>query len=179
MKILRKIMDGICKVCEVIGVILMAFIVIAILAQVFVRMFGGTIQWPDELSRYAMQLMVLVGSVVIARHSDYIRITSILDRLPPKVKVWFNAFGHVVVLFVSGVLTLSFGYVATTQATVRFSVVSSITIGHFFWVCTAVMFLVTLMTLFYIIEIIAKRDEEPTEQQVLEEAAAAEEEGQR
>ena len=70
MKRLNKFLDILEKICMEICVILLLVISLSILYQVIVRKLGYSVTWVDETARYAMILLVFVGTIPITRRGE-------------------------------------------------------------------------------------------------------------
>jgi TRAP-type mannitol/chloroaromatic compound transport system permease small subunit len=86
MKKISKLLDVFEKICVEICVILLAVIALSIFYQVVARKLGYSVTWVDETTRYAMVLLVFLGTLEIARHGQHIRIVSFVDMLPPGLR---------------------------------------------------------------------------------------------
>ncbi len=65
-----------------------ATMVAVVLAATFYRyVLNAPISWSEELARYLMIWIGLVGASVTLRHGEHIRITAIRDRLPAPVRL--------------------------------------------------------------------------------------------
>ena len=61
-------------------------------------MFGNTIQWAEEFSRYAFIWVVFLGAVVCTKQKRHISIDSLVKALPARVRPWVNLAADVLTL---------------------------------------------------------------------------------
>ncbi len=75
----------------------MAAISVVILAQVFSRyVLGSSIFWAEELARYLMIWMGLVGASLALRQGSHVAITLLLDKLGQRSRPWVLLLGRAV-----------------------------------------------------------------------------------
>lgn len=84
MKILKKIIDNF-EECACAS--LVAVMVMSLTLQVAVRMmYGSSIAWTEELSRYSFIWSVYMGGVLAAKRGEHVRITAQFMYLPRALK---------------------------------------------------------------------------------------------
>ena len=90
-------------------VVLMLTMVGAILSGVFFRyVLNSALPWPEELARFAMIWLTMLGAGLVVRYGGHIAVTIVVDRLGSWPKRVVGCFGRaVVVLFLA--LLLWFG----------------------------------------------------------------------
>jgi TRAP-type C4-dicarboxylate transport system permease small subunit len=93
MKTIQSFLDGASQLCVTLakGLILlfMAGISVVIIAQVFSRyVLQNSISWSEELARYLMIWMALVGASVAFRHGAHVGINLLVDRLSKRIRPW-------------------------------------------------------------------------------------------
>lgn len=97
-------------------VALMLTVVGSILAGVFFRyVVNSALPWPEELARFAMVWLTMLGAGLVVRYGGHIAVTFVTNRLtnwPKLAAVWFAR--AVVVLFL--VMLLWFGVDMTDRA---------------------------------------------------------------
>ena len=97
-------------------VTLMLAMVGSILLGVFFRyVLNAALPWPEELARFAMVWLTMLGAGLVLRYGGHIAVTFVVDRLgawPRRVAEWFGR--AVVVLFLS--LLLWYGADMTERA---------------------------------------------------------------
>jgi TRAP-type transport system small permease protein len=79
MHVLSRIVDGVTKAAAT--VVLLALLTSVVLG-VLGRLLNEPLVWSDELARYLMVWLALIGWIMASRHRSHIRITLILNRLP-------------------------------------------------------------------------------------------------
>jgi TRAP-type C4-dicarboxylate transport system permease small subunit len=86
--ILRRILDGIDSVLKTICIFIMAAIVAMLSYAVIMRyVFHMPPSWSMELSRYSFLWMVMLCAVIVTREETHIRMSFLVNLLPPRV--WF------------------------------------------------------------------------------------------
>ena len=97
-------------------VALMLTMVGAILLGVFFRyVLNSALPWPEELSRFAMAWLTMLGAGLVVRYGGHIAVTFAVDRLGDRSRRVVEWFGRaVVVLFLA--LLLWFGADMTERA---------------------------------------------------------------
>jgi len=76
----------------------MAGISVVIIAQVFSRyVLGSSISWSEELARYLMIWMALVGASVAVRQGAHVGVTLLVERLGRKMRPWVLLLGKAVI----------------------------------------------------------------------------------
>lgn len=154
MKIIKKIVNAVEKVCMELCVILLAFITIAVFLQVIIRKAGGSVTWVDESTRYAYVLLIILGTVVIARKGMHIRVTSFVDFLSPKIRKITETISYIFVAAMAGMFSYSCYFAGTKAGEVRFSIITAIKMSDFYYLCAFVLLIVVLMTLAHIYDIL-------------------------
>lgn len=103
---MKRILDCLTKVENLIMVVTFAIMVLASFAQVVNRnIFKLPITWFDEAAIYCMIYMVLIGTEVGLRDGTQIAVTAIVDKFHGKMKNLIQIFSKlIVVLFSGGVL---------------------------------------------------------------------------
>ena len=93
----------------------LAVLVILLSVQILLRfIFGRTLSWSEEVSRFAFVWAVYFGFVLAARENKHIRVTAQFKRLSPGMQVVLFTLAdtvwslfNFVMVFVSGKFTLS------------------------------------------------------------------------
>lgn len=103
---MKKVLDGLTKIENLIMVVTFAIMVGASFAQVVNRnIFKLPISWFDEAAVYCMIYMVLIGTEVGLRDGTQIAVSGIVDRFQGKTKAVIQILSKmVVVIFSFGVL---------------------------------------------------------------------------
>ena len=109
MKLLDRLgllVDGIEAVTRAAVLGLALLVLLVMLAQVFFRyVLNSSLQWSEELAVWGMVWMVFVGSVLLVRRSEHIRITTLVRLAPQPVRpylVIFNRAAGLVFLAIVG-----------------------------------------------------------------------------
>lgn len=103
---MKKVLDGLTKLENLIMVVAFIIMVGASFAQVVNRnFFKLPISWFDEASVYCMIYMVLIGTEVGLRDGTQIAVTGVVDKLGGRMKTVVQVIAKViVVIFSFGVL---------------------------------------------------------------------------
>ena len=83
-------------------VVLVALVVAAVVVRYF-GVFGGSLHWTDEASRFTMIWLAMLGSVVALDRGAHLAVTMLPDALGPR--------GRFVVLVVANLLSAAFVFV--------------------------------------------------------------------
>jgi len=99
---LIKIMDVLSRGCTYIGEtvlwICMAAMSLVVFSQVFARyVLHNSIPWSEELARFLMIWLGLVGASAIVRYDSHVAITLLLERMPPKLSALCKLVGRLAV----------------------------------------------------------------------------------
>lgn len=79
--------------------LLLALMVVVMCALVLTRYaFSYSAPWTEELVRYAMVWMVMLGAGVLALFDDHITLGLLVDKLPRRVRPWQRLLVQLVVL---------------------------------------------------------------------------------
>ena len=150
MKRLNKFLDILEKICMEICVILLLVISLSILYQVIVRKLGYSVTWVDETARYAMILLVFVGTIPITRRGEHIRILSFVEMLPPKIRKVTETVTYLIVTAAALVFSYCCFYAASTVGSVRFSMLTFITMEQFYYLLSGIGLLIAFMVIMHI-----------------------------
>jgi tripartite ATP-independent transporter DctM subunit len=72
---------------------------LVLLAGVIARyVFDAPLTWSDELASVLFLWLAMLGAVIALRRSEHMRLTTVVNRLPPRVRVWVNLFARLVVI---------------------------------------------------------------------------------
>lgn len=79
-------------------IVLLVMMTFVIIASVFFRyVLFQPIYWAEELSRYCMVWMAMLGSALVFIENGHVGVTAVLDRLPAKVGDIVRRLGNLVV----------------------------------------------------------------------------------
>jgi TRAP-type transport system small permease protein len=87
----------------------MALALVAMLGSMLYQVFGRYVLdhapgWSEELARYLMVWMTMLGSASVLRSGGHISVTTLTDRLPPRALAWMLAIRDAALVATSGVL---------------------------------------------------------------------------
>lgn len=116
MKLIVKISDIIDSISKVIIVILLITISVVVFTQVIMRyFFNSGISWSEELCRYSLIWMGMIGTTVAYKKGPLISITALEEMLPGnyrKFLKWFQTF----LSFVFFIVFLGISFIALQYA---------------------------------------------------------------
>ena len=97
-----RLMDALSRVCTYLGEtvlwICMAAMSIVVFSQVFARyVLQNSIPWSEELARFLMIWLGLVGASAIMRYDSHVAITLLLERMPPKLSTLCKLLGRMAI----------------------------------------------------------------------------------
>lgn len=96
----EKISNGILKVEEAVGSVLLVLITTLVFISAVGRTISHPINWAQDVSLLAFGWLTFIGSDVVLRKRDYIRIDIIADKLPAVVqKILALIFDVMMLLF--------------------------------------------------------------------------------
>ena len=97
-------------------IVLMLTMVASILIGVFFRyVLNAALPWPEELARFAMVWLTMLGASLVVRHGGHIAVTFLVNRMRGRLKLFVNWFSRtLVVAFL--ILLLWFGVDMTDRA---------------------------------------------------------------
>jgi C4-dicarboxylate transporter DctQ subunit len=85
--VIERLCDGLSHACLVIAAIALLGIVLINGANVVARyFFGSPFSWAEELMLFLMILGVFTGAVAVTWRNLHIRIDTLVDRLPPRLR---------------------------------------------------------------------------------------------
>lgn len=115
MKIYTQVLDILTKIIEFIIIILMGLDVVVMLIQVVGRELGNAPAWTEELARYLMIWIGMLGAAVLVRSKKHIYIEILVDRIKhPAFKKFFSTLTHISIIVV-GVILVNYGGYVTKQ----------------------------------------------------------------
>lgn len=96
---MKKILDGLTKIENLIMIVTFIIMVCASFAQVVNRnFFKLPISWFDEAAVYSMIYMVLIGTEVGLRDGTQIAVTAVVDKLHGKSRAFIQILSKLVVI---------------------------------------------------------------------------------
>ncbi len=74
-------------------------------AQIFCRyLLGDSLVWSEEVARYALVWSSMVGAAVAYRQGLHVAITTVVEQLPPTVRVFCARMVHALILCFGGLV---------------------------------------------------------------------------
>lgn len=97
-----KAVDRLSRFCEWIGDTVLWICMASMASMVFVQViaryaFNNSIHWSEELARFLMIWLGLVGASSIMRNDSHVAITLLLERVPPKLAFFMRIIGRLAV----------------------------------------------------------------------------------
>ena len=110
MAFLRRLADGIEEFLDYVTLLFFVVITVSIIVQVFARyIFHNPLPWPEEVARYLMCGLTMLGSASVIRREGHINVTLVTDRLSGLPLYVVNLISDVLVFTMAGYLTW-YGY---------------------------------------------------------------------
>jgi tripartite ATP-independent transporter DctM subunit len=99
-------------ISEVPAAILVALEMVVLFAGVVARyVFNAPLTWSDELASILFLWLAMLGAVIALRRGEHMRLTTLVNRVPPNARVWVNLFARLVVIaFVLEIVWPAFEY---------------------------------------------------------------------
>jgi len=110
-------------ICALIALQVTFRLVDALLVLVGLSRLGLSITGVSEIASYLLVGATFLGLAYTFVHHAHIRVTLLITRLPPAIRVWFEVFGLIIALAIS--LMLSYGLVGLAQESIQYNDVSS------------------------------------------------------
>ena len=86
-------------ITEVPAALLVALEMVVLLAGVVARyVFDAPLTWSDELASILFLWLAMLGAVIALRRSEHMRLTTVVNRLGPRVRPWIELFARLVVI---------------------------------------------------------------------------------
>ena len=111
------------RLSEYTTIILLMIAGLSIFMQVILRyLFNTGFSWTEELARYLMIYLSLIGSSIVLKNQDHPRVEMIYESFPQKVKTCldflfdFLILAFLLVLFWQGIENTRFGFETRTPA---------------------------------------------------------------
>ncbi len=105
MSLLRKVLEGLFRLSELLAALMGLFILLVILAQVAGRYLGFVVPSALEMAGFATAGLIFLGLAPTLRAGGHIRVRVLLERLPKPAKRWAES------------MALGLGLLATLYAT--------------------------------------------------------------
>ena len=96
--VVKKVSDGIDKVCLAIIVAILGVMVVVTMAQIISRLAGDSLLWTEELNRYLLIWGTLIGASCAYKEGSHISITFVQGMCSAKTERMMRLFVHVVCL---------------------------------------------------------------------------------
>lgn len=101
----RRLADGLCRIlerlCAAILVVMTAVIATLVLTR---NLLSFSFPWSEELTRFLLVWLSMLGSVVLLRRDDHIRLEVLADRLPARAALVLGLLLRLLVLSFLAVL---------------------------------------------------------------------------
>ncbi|MGY2463991.1 TRAP transporter small permease [Vreelandella sulfidaeris] len=110
-------------ICALIALQVTFRLVDALLVLVGLSRLGMSITGVSEIASYLLVGATFLGLAYTFVHHAHIRVTLLITRLPPAIRVWFEVFCLIIALAIS--LMLSYGLVGLARESIQYNDVSS------------------------------------------------------
>ena len=109
--VVKKISDGIDKICLAIIVAILGAMVVVTMAQIISRLAGNAFLWTEELNRYLLIWGTLIGAGCAYKEGSHISITFVQGMCSARTERMLRMFVHIVCLIAFIAMTyFSFEY---------------------------------------------------------------------
>ncbi len=105
----RKISDGVDKICCVAAIALLIAMVLLTGAQIACRVFFTALSWSEEATRYMLVWSTFIGGSVVYKRAGHITITLVQDILPKIPRKTLRILSHLVCGIFCGI-AIYFGF---------------------------------------------------------------------
>src|SRR5471032_1754952 len=86
-------------ITEVPAAVLVVAETVILFAGVIARyVFNAPLTWSDELASVLFLWLAMLGAVIALRRGEHMRLTTLVNRLPPKARVWVALFARLAVI---------------------------------------------------------------------------------
>lgn len=138
------------------SVILLSGIFVLGIAQVFWRwVLNDPITWTEEMIQLIYVWVCYLGWAIAERKDSHIRITAVLNALPPKVQKWLQAFTHVLCIIFS-ILMIIYGIKLVGAGAKRTAVSFKLNYAVVYVIGPIVNFIIIIYEIAALIECITK-----------------------
>lgn len=104
-----KILNYFAKLIELVAILFFCLMLISTFIQVISRYFFTPITWTEEIARYSYVWLVFVGSIVIQKNDEHIRLDLLGKKFIDKYGETFEIIFKIFLLYICYQLTVS-GY---------------------------------------------------------------------
>ena len=105
-KVIKGFFSKLEEITVFLSIIFFIFSSFIIVLQVLARyLFSFSFVWVEELSRYLIIYMALMGSSIVLKKDQHPRVELIYDFLPERIKYWVNYLFYTLILVFLGILT--------------------------------------------------------------------------
>jgi len=95
---LWSIFDRATDVLAIAGAVILTYTIVAISYDVFSRyLLNRPLLWVFETGEYALLYITYLGAAWVMRDDKHIKVDVVLNRLPPKVKLWVSIITSIIV----------------------------------------------------------------------------------
>ena len=103
---MRSLLNGLFNATGHLAGVFMIGTLLAVLSSIFGRIIPALeIHGADAYAGYCMAASAFLALAATLRRGEHIRVTLIINHLPPSAKRWLDVFCHVVALGVAGLLS--------------------------------------------------------------------------
>ena len=96
--VVKKVSDGIDKICLAIIVAILGAMVVVTMAQIISRLAGNAFLWTEELNRYLLIWGTLIGAGCAYKEGSHISITFVQGMCSARTERMLRMFVHIVCL---------------------------------------------------------------------------------
>ena len=102
---MSRFLDGYCRVVDALIALALAIMVVLVFGNVVLRYaFNSGISVSEELSRWFFVWMIFLGALVALKDRAHLGMNSLVKRLPPAGKRACLVIGHLLMLYICGLI---------------------------------------------------------------------------
>jgi TRAP-type C4-dicarboxylate transport system permease small subunit len=95
----------ICRLTTILMILLMVTMIIVINSLVVTRyFFSYSPSWTEEVTRFSMVWMVMLGAGVLTLFDDHISLTMAVEKLPKRLRKWQRLLVHIFVFLIAVII---------------------------------------------------------------------------
>ncbi len=101
MELLKKVTAA----AHTLGAIIIALMFLSIVAQVIIRIFGGSMMWVEELSGFGAVWATYLGIAYVLRQGRHVRVDLVTRQMSPRAQEIMRFLGDIVCVMFSIIIT--------------------------------------------------------------------------
>lgn len=116
MKVIKRFVDSLAKILELLMIVIVVIMMTTLMWQVFTRFVIKVPSiWTEEIARYCFLYMVMIGAALGVRNCTHFGMTMFIDKLQGKAREYYNRFFINMVILICSVILLIYGWEFTAK----------------------------------------------------------------